>query len=78
MIEIIFGILLLVMALFLVIAIMAQSGKDKKLSGAIGGGADTFFNKGKATRKEKILARWTAIVAVLFVISVVVMYIVVS
>lgn len=78
MIEIIFGILLLAMALFLVIAIMAQSGKDKKLSGAIGGGADTFFNKGKATRNEKRLARWTAIVAVLFVISVIVMYIVVS
>ncbi len=78
MIEIIFGILLLAMALFLVIAVMLQSGKDKKLSGAIGGGADTFFNKGKATRNEKRLARWTAVIAVLFAVSVVVMYIVVS
>ena len=78
MIEYIFGGLLLAMALFLIVAVMMQSGKDKKLSGAIGGGADTFFNKGKATRNEKRLARLTTVVAVLFAISVIVMYIVVS
>ncbi|MBQ7381253.1 MAG: preprotein translocase subunit SecG [Clostridia bacterium] len=78
MIEYIFGGLLLAMALFLIVAVMMQSGKDKKLSGAIGGGADTFFNKGKATRNEKKLARLTTVVAILFAISVIVMYIVVS
>ncbi len=78
MIEYIFGGLLLAMALFLIGAVMKQSGKDKKLSGAIGGGAETFFNKGKATRNEKRLARLTAVVAILFVISVIVMYIVIS
>lgn len=78
MIEYIFGGLLLAMALFLIVAVMMQSGKDKKLSGAIGGGADTFFNKGKATRNEKRLARLTTVVAILFAISVIVMYIVVS
>jgi len=78
MIEYIFGGLLLAMALFLIVAVMMQSGKDKKLSGAIGGGADTFFNKGKATRNEKRLARLTTVVAVLFAVSVIVMYIVVS
>ena len=78
MIETILGILLLLMALFLVIAVILQSGKDKKLSGAIGGGADTFFNKGKATRNEKKLAIWTGVIAILFVITVIVMYIVVS
>lgn len=77
-IEYIFGGVLLAMALFLVVAVMMQSGKDKKLSGAIGGGADTFFSKGKATRSEKLLARLTTIFSILFVISVVVMYIVVS
>ena len=78
MIEYIFGGLLLAMALFLVVAVMLQSGKDKKLSGAIGGGADTFFNKGKATRNEKKLAIWTGIIAILFAVTVIVMYIVVS
>ncbi len=77
-IEWIFGGVLLAMALFLVIAVMMQSGKDKKLSGAIGGGADTFFSKGKATRIEKILSKLTTVISILFVISVIVMYIVVS
>jgi preprotein translocase subunit SecG len=77
-IEYIFGGVLLAMALFLVIAVMMQTGKDKKLSGAIGGGAETFFSKGKATRLDKLLSKLTAVVSVLFVISVVVMYIIVS
>lgn len=77
-IELVFGIVLLVMAIFLVVAVMLQSGKDKKLSGAIGGGAETFFNKGKATRNEKLLSRLTSVVSVLFVISVIALYIIVS
>ena len=77
-IEYVFGGLLLLMALALVGLVMKQTGKDKKLSGAIGGGAETFFGKGKATRIEKILSRITAVISVLFVVSVVVMYIIVS
>lgn len=37
--EIVMGIILLVMALFLVVAVLMQSGTDKRLSGAIAGGA---------------------------------------
>ena len=76
--EIVMGIVLLVMALFLVVAVLLQSGSDKRLSGAIAGGADTFFAKGKAARADKWLSTATAVVAVLFVITVIVMYIVVS
>jgi preprotein translocase subunit SecG len=76
--DIAIGVILIVAALFLIVAVLLQSGKDKKLSGAIGGGADTFFSKGKATRAEKVLARLTTVVSILFVISVIVMYIVVS
>ena len=36
--EIVMGIILLVMALFLVVAVLMQSGTDKRLSGAIAGG----------------------------------------
>ena len=42
-VELIMGILLLVLSLGLVVAVMLQSGKDKKLSGAIAGGADSFY-----------------------------------
>ena len=76
-IEIALGIVLIVMALFLVIAIMMQSGKDKKLSGTIAGGAETFFSKSNATTIDKVLNRATIVVAALFALVVIVMYVLV-
>ncbi len=76
--ELVLGILLLVMAVFLVIAVLMQSGKDKKLSGAIAGGAETFFGKGKGTKADKVLPLLTTIVSIVFVVVVILMYIVVA
>ena len=76
-IQIVFGILLLVMAAFLVGIVLLQSGKDSKLSGTIAGGSDTFFGKSKSAGKDKILSMITAIVAVVFVVIVVLMFILV-
>ena len=75
-IEIIFGIVLLVMALFLVIVVMMQTGKDKKLSGTIAGGADTYYSKGKKHSRDTILSRLTVVSAIVFCLLVVAMYIV--
>ena len=72
------GIALLVMAVFLVIAVLMQSGKDKRLSGSIAGGTETFFGKTKSKSFDKILARITTVVAILFGVLVVAMYVVVS
>ena len=77
-IELILGIALIVMAAFLVIAVLMQSGKDQRLSGTIKGGTDTYFGKSKGQSKDKILARLTTVVAILFGILVVAMYIIVS
>ena len=77
-IEIVFGILLLVMAVFLVIAVLLQSGKDKNLSGSIAGGAETFFGKTKGSTWDKILSKLTTVVALVFIVVVIAMYIVVS
>ena len=77
-IEIVFGILLLVMAVFLVIAVLLQSGKDKSLSGRIAGGAETFFGKTKGSTWDKILAKLTTVVAIVFIVVVIAMYIIVS
>ncbi len=73
--EIVIGILLLVMAVFLVAAILMQSGKDKRLSGTIAGGAETFFGKSKASTMDKMLSKLTTIVAIVFAVLVVVLYI---
>ena len=72
--EIIIGIVLLIMAIFLVAAILMQSGKDKRLSGTIAGGAETFFGKAKASTMDKMLSKLTTIVAIVFAVLVVVMY----
>ena len=75
--EIILGIVLLVLAIVLIGLVLVQQGKDKKLSGAIAGGSDTFYGKSKGADKDKLLSVATAIVAVVFVAIVVVMYLVV-
>ena len=73
--EITLGIILLVMAVFLMVAVILQSGKDKK-SGVISGGAETFFGKNKARSMDGILAKCTAIVAVLFILTSIVLFII--
>ena len=76
--EIALGIALLVMAVFLVVAVLLQTGKDKNLSGSIAGGADTFFGKTKSGSWDKILAKATLIVAIIFALLVIVMYVFVA
>lgn len=66
--ELVFGILLVVLAAALVTCVLLQSGKDKKLSSAITGSSDTFFSKGKAKTNDKILNRITTILAIVFVV----------
>ena len=64
--EITFGIILMVLATVVSVLILMQSGKEKKLSSTITGSADTFFSKGKGQTKDKMLSRITTILAVVF------------
>ncbi|MBO7405143.1 MAG: preprotein translocase subunit SecG, partial [Clostridia bacterium] len=72
--EIAIGILLILAAIFLVVAVLMQSGKSHNLSGTIAGGAETFFGKSKATTLDKKLSKLTTIVAIVFVVLVLVSY----
>ena len=74
-VEIIFGIVLLIFAVFLVIAVLMQHGKSKHLSGTIAGGAETFFGKEKGRTIDRILSTVTSVVSVVFVVAVIVLYI---
>lgn len=73
--EIAFGIVLIIASIFLIIAVLMQSGKSKKLSGTIAGGAETFFGKTKGKAIDKLLSKLTTIIAVCFVVLVVVVYV---
>lgn len=74
--EMILGIVLLVLSVALVVLVLFQQGKDKKLSGAIAGGADTFFGKGKGGRWDKTLGHITVAVSAVFAVVVVVIYVI--
>ena len=69
------GVILLVFALFLIVSVLMQHGKAKNISGAIAGGAETFFGKTKGSTIDKMLSKVTTVVAIIFVIIVIVVYI---
>ncbi len=73
--QIITMILLLVMGVFLVVAVLMQHGKGK-LSSTITGGADTYFGNEGGDKKDKLLARVTTIVGIVFVLVAIIAYVI--
>ena len=71
---IVLTVLQLLCALALVVVVLFQSGKDKRLSGTIAGGAETFFGKSKAADYNKTLSVATTIVSIVFAVLVLAMY----
>ena len=69
---------ILALALVLVVSVLMQSGKDSHLSGAIAGGADTFFAKGKAGKWDKHLGTATVAMCIVFFVLILVLYCVVA
>lgn len=74
--ELIIGIIIIVMAVVLTAAVLLQSSKDDHLSGAIAGGAETFFGKSKGKTIDKKLNTLTIILSAIFVVIVIVLYMV--
>jgi len=66
---------MIVISIFLVVAVLMQSGKDSHLSGTIAGGAETFFGKTKGKTIDRVLSKVTTIVSIIFVILVLVVYV---
>ena len=75
MFEYILLALLLISAIFLVTAVTIQKTSDEGLSGTIAGGSETYYGKDKAKQSGKLLNKWTLIVAAVFALIVVVVYI---
>ena len=77
-VEIVFGVILCVLAVTLIVCVMLQSGKEKSLSSTIAGAGESFFSKSKGKSKDKILSRVTTILSFVFAAVVVAMYVVIS
>lgn len=64
--EIILGVLLIVSSLLITIVVLLQEGKNAGLSGAIAGGAETFFGKNKGRTIEQKLVKVTKFISIFF------------
>ena len=71
--QIIMSIVYFIISLGLIAIVMLQSGKSAGLSGAIGGGADTFLSKNKAKSADARMAKMTKWVAIVFMVVTLVM-----
>lgn len=67
-----------IVCLTLTVLVLLQEGKQGGLTGAIFGGAETYWSKNKGRSKEGRLALLTTIFAVLFIVLSLVLNIVVT
>ena len=64
----ILGSILIFLSVVLTVVILFQSAKDKRLSGAIAGGTESFFGKSKAKTTDRILSKVTIVISILVVL----------
>lgn len=64
--EIVLGAAIFLTSVLIVVLVLLQEGHQKGLSGAIAGGAETFFGKNKGRTLENKLVKGTTILAIIF------------
>lgn len=74
--QIILTLLHIIFALSIIVIVLLQSGKSAGLSGAIAGGAETFFGKNKGRTIDAILSKYTSVAAIAFLVTSVILYLV--
>lgn len=72
-VTMIFTGIFLIASLVLIISVLLQSGKSAGLSGSIGGGAEQLFGKQKGRSMDAMLEKMTAIAAVAFMLSAIIL-----
>ncbi|MBE6652942.1 MAG: preprotein translocase subunit SecG [Ruminococcaceae bacterium] len=72
--QLLLGGLLAIVSVCLIIAVLLQPGKDKRLSGAIAGGTESYLAKGKAGKREQALNKATVAMCIVFFVAILVLY----
>lgn len=62
-------VLQVITSIVIIVTVMMQPSKSNGLSGLIAGSSDTFFAKNKTKTAEAVLARITAVTAVIFILT---------
>ena len=68
--------ILLLAAVFIIVAVIFQKSSDEGLSGTIAGGNETFYGKEKSAHTDKLWFKLTLIVSIVFVVAVLLAYII--
>ena len=68
----------ILLAISLIVIVLLQSGKQAGLSGSIAGGAETFFGKNKGRTIDALLSRFTAIAAIVFLVTSVALFLLIK
>ena len=68
MLEIILTVFQTICSVALIIVVLLQSGKEAGLSGALSGSSDSYMNKNKSGSLDKMLAKSTKWVALVWVV----------
>ena len=74
--QYVMGGILIVASIFIIILILMQESNTQGLSGAIAGGADTFFGKNKGHTMQSKLKKLTTILSIVFFVVVLAAFIV--
>lgn len=69
-------VVLLVSAVFIIVAVLMQKSNEDGLSGTIAGGQETFYGKDKSSHADRTIFILTAVAAVVFVLAVVAVYVI--
>ena len=67
---------LLLSAVFIIVAVIFQKSADEGLSGTIAGGNETFYGKEKSVHTDKLWFRWTLVASIVFAVAVLLAYVV--
>ena len=68
MLEIILTVFQTICSVALIIVVLLQSGKEAGLSGALSGSSDSYMNKNKSGGLDKLLAKSTKWVALVWLV----------
>jgi preprotein translocase subunit SecG len=67
---------LLLSAIFIVVAVIFQKSADEGLSGTIAGGNETFYGKDKSAHTDKLWFKWTLVASIVFALPVLAAYVI--
>lgn len=67
--SIVVNILHIIISIAIIAIVLLQSGRSAGVSGAIAGGAETFFGKNKGRTIDALLGKYTTLAAILFLVT---------